>query len=100
MNETAASFIGETDPPEDAEIPSGAEIYWQAFHDLHACRPFGAMGGAGAIPWPVVDAWARRHGVDGAEFEALVTVVTAMDRAFLAWDRERAERERDGNKAR
>ncbi|CAB4142716.1 hypothetical protein UFOVP452_33 [uncultured Caudovirales phage] len=91
----AAELIGDPGPPEDAEIPAGAEVFWRAFDELHGSRPLAPMGGAGAIPWAAIDAWARRHAIEGADFDALQTVVAALDREWMAWDREQAARRRD-----
>src|SRR3546814_6195688 len=69
---------------------SGLRWYWDAFHDLHTCRPYG-FGGPLDIPWSAIDQWARRHGIENDEFDALVTVIRAMDRAWLGLQAKRSE---------
>lgn len=66
----------------------GLEGYYQAFLELHTCRAVGF--GVGAIPWTAIDAYARRHGLEGEEYEDFEDTVRALDNAYLAHQQEKA----------
>lgn len=70
-------------------INRGLEPYYIAFWELSTCR--GAGFGAGPIPWTALDEYARREGWTGERYEDLVDFVRAMDRTFLAYQREQQE---------
>lgn len=57
-------------------------FYWTAFLDLSGDRSVG-MGGAGPIMWASVDAYARRHRIDGDAFDRLLTIIKALDAEYL-----------------
>ncbi|MBK5958118.1 hypothetical protein CCR97_08295 [Rhodoplanes elegans] len=84
--------------PDEPEPLPGAELYLSAFHDLSGDRQYGAMGGAGPIPWLALDRWAGRAGLDGDDFDRLVRMVRAVDAEWLADQAERAEAERQRQK--
>jgi hypothetical protein len=70
--------------PESAEWPEWAGTIVEAFYDLKECRQYGAMGGAGEIPWTAVNEWALRHGIEGEEFSYLKRAIRALDHVYLA----------------
>jgi len=92
-------------------VPPGAEFAWAAFWRLHADRPYLVTGfavpmgatiiepRAGRIPFSAIDAYARRYGVEGSEFDTLEALVGACDAEFMAIEAERA-RERAAQRQR
>lgn len=50
------------------------------------------MGGASAIPFTAIDAWARRYGIEGDGFDEFLRLIRAADGAWLDWRSERRER--------
>ena len=56
-------------------------FYFNAFAELHGCRSAGLS--EGAIPWTALDAYARRHGIAGLEFEDFSYLVRALDDEWL-----------------
>ncbi|HEX2554252.1 MAG TPA: hypothetical protein VHL98_11150 [Microvirga sp.] len=92
----------EGEPPrallEQPEIWPHLAWVWDAFNDLSSDRPFGAMGGAGRIPWSSIDRYAARHGIDDPDaFDRFKRLLGAMDRAYLDHEAERAK-QRDKRK--
>jgi hypothetical protein len=79
-------------------INRGLEPYYVAFWELTTCR--GAGFGAGPIPWTAIDDYATRYGWDGERYEDLVDFVRAMDRTFLAYQREQQEARAAADEAR
>jgi hypothetical protein len=71
-------------PPPEAELPPGVEFYLAAFHELSHDRASG-MGGPGGIPFTAIDAYARRRGIDGEDFDVLLKLLRACDAEFLAY---------------
>ena len=69
--------------PESAEWPEWAGTYIQAFSDLKECRQYGAMGGAGEIPWTAVNDWAQRFGIEGDDFTYLKRAIKTLDSVYL-----------------
>ena len=53
---------------------------WEAFHRLSSSRQV-SMGGAGAIPFEVIDRYAERFGVE--DFETFYHLIAALDGAYL-----------------
>lgn len=49
-----------------------------AFMELSADRH-----GRARIPWTAIDAFARRYGVEGEDFDELVTLVRELDKTYL-----------------
>lgn len=53
-------------------------------------RPFGALGGAGAIPFSSIDRYAARYGIEDLdEFDRFRRMIRAQDRAYLKAEAER-----------
>lgn len=89
--------------PEEAFVPPGAEFAWGAFWRLHGDRQhvtagFAAPMGAtvieprpGRIPFRSIDAYARRYGVIGSEFDRWLALIEAVDKEYLAIETEKAE---------
>lgn len=65
------------------ELHLGLEIYYDAFFDLHTCRPVGM--GLGSIPWSVMKDYALTWGLDEDQMVDLFYYVRAMDKAYLDW---------------
>ena len=76
------------------EIEYGLQLYRRAWRDLHSSRPIG-MAGPGRIPWTAVNEWAKRHGVEGEQFDMLVECVEAQDEAYLAYIQEQKPDKKD-----
>lgn len=60
-----------------------------AFERLSTCRSVGM--GLGPIPWRDIVAYADRVGLDRGEAGALVTIIEAMDRAYLDFHNEKED---------
>jgi hypothetical protein len=60
--------------------------WWEAFHELATCRTW-LVGGTQVWPLSIafdaIDAFARRYGYEGEDFEDLLAVVRALDEVFL-----------------
>lgn len=54
---------------------------WDAFSSLSSDRDLGM--GLGPIPWSSIDRFAIRHRIIGCDFDRLVSLVQAMDGAYL-----------------
>ena len=67
--------------PDEAELPPGAELYWDAFWELSADRPQSGFG-VHAIPFTAIDAYARRYAI--ADFATLVALVRVCDTEFVS----------------
>lgn len=86
------------DRPEDSEVDPRFALYWGAWWDLRNDRSWGQYGGAYAIPFGAIDTWARRYGIDAAEFERLKQLVAAMDGVFIEITAERAREAMESNR--
>lgn len=62
-------------------------FYWNAFFELSTCRLSGLE--RGPILWSAMDAWAARVGLVGDAFERFVSLLSAMDGAYLSYWHER-----------
>lgn len=62
-------------------LGTGLEFYYRAFTDLNTDRALGMA--EGPIRWTAINAYGYRHGYVADEFDRLVDVVQAMDRAYL-----------------
>jgi len=63
-----------------------AKPYWSAWHRLSTDRPFGAMGGAGRIPWSVIAGYVdRRFPRDLEMTERYARILWSMDDIYLQW---------------
>lgn len=58
----------------------GLQLYYRAFTDLHTDRGLGM--GEGPIRWTAINSYGYRHGYVEDEFDRLVDIVQAMDRAY------------------
>ena len=67
---------------------AGDDWYMRAFADLSTTRGMGLA--LGPIPWTAIVAYADRAGLDPECTRALVTIVSAMDRAWLEYHERRA----------
>ncbi|MFC3693129.1 phage tail assembly chaperone [Chenggangzhangella methanolivorans] len=65
----------------EPRLPDALLFYLEAFFDLTNDRAVG-MGGAGAIPFGAIDAWARRYNVSGDAFDRLKDLIGRMDRVW------------------
>ena len=83
--------------PEEAELSEAAIGYWIAWHALTSDRPMGAMGGAGRIPWSVIDRYAERNLFD--DVDQLSRILWAMDDVYLEWMAEQAKARQSANKS-
>jgi hypothetical protein len=79
-------------------IHRGLEPYYVAFWELSTCR--GSGFGAGPIPWLAINEYADREGWAGERYEDLVDFVRALDRTFLAYQREKEKEKADADEAR
>ena len=55
------------------------EFTWRAFQELGTCRPFPAA----AIPWTAIDAFARRHELEGDDYDSFESVIRHLDTTFF-----------------
>jgi hypothetical protein len=59
-------------------------FYWEAWNALRYERAYvGKLGVEMPIQWTAIDAYARRHGIEGLAFDALLKFVSAIDFAYL-----------------
>jgi hypothetical protein len=68
---------------DDDQVAEANVSYWVAWHCLTSDRPMGAMGGAGRIPWSVIDRYAERNLFDDSDHLARILLV--MDDVYLTW---------------
>jgi len=68
---------------DEPALAPGLGWYLDAFAELGSCRPAG-IGNLGPIPWTALDAYARRHGIAGEDFETFAVLIAALDAAWLA----------------
>lgn len=73
----------------------GCGPYWRAWRALRFDRPYGALGGEGPISFLAIDAYARRYGFEGRDFEMLAILIGAMDAEYLKWVGEKAKQEQE-----
>jgi hypothetical protein len=79
------------------ELREDLTVYWRAYDELTTCRQYAGMAGVPLpIPWTAVHEYAIRHRFAGEAFDDLVTIVRAMDEAFLQRSREKLEADGDG----
>ena len=64
------------------KLTLGLAMYWTAFWDLNSCR--GGMGGP--IPWTAIHDYAARQGIEGEQFDSLVSHVRALDAALHEYE--------------
>ena len=69
------------------------EPFFEAFQELSTCRQMTGMGPPGPIPWTAIEQYAARHGFHDDAYFDLLTIVRAMDDAFV---RHLAEKSKDG----
>lgn len=82
VDPSAQAAAQETRAPPEAELPPGADLYWDAFWALTHDRPQTGMG-VHSIPLSAIDSYARRRGIELEEFDALVSLVRACDDEFV-----------------
>jgi len=70
-------------------ILKGLEGYYIAFWELSTDRAVGM--GAGPIPWTAVDMYCKREGIVGEDYDYLLDMIRAMDKVFLAHQKEQAD---------
>ncbi|WP_444849022.1 phage tail assembly chaperone [Methylosinus sp. LW4] len=88
------SAEGETPAPlrDRPELPERLAPLYEAFGALGGDRHLG-VGGAGAIPFLAIDAYARRYRIEDADqFRRFHVLLTRMDAAYLEWAAERARK--------
>lgn len=71
---------------EAPELLPGLEFAFNAFFELNGDRQSGF--GVGRIPWHVLDAYGRRHGLADDELEDFTHHLQEMDSEFLAYNEE------------
>lgn len=69
------------------ELLPGLEIYYHAFLNLTTDRTFGMA--EGPIPWSAMDRYARRHGIEGFDFDRFVVIMRIMDTAYSDYQESR-----------
>lgn len=69
----------------------GLDLFWHAFLDLNEDRAAGV--GLQPIAWSSVVGYCVAYGIEGDLAEDVIHHVRALDRAFLDYHREKAERE-------
>lgn len=80
----AAFLKAKTIPPDDATVPEWAGATWRAFWRLQFDRQITGMGPPAPIAFATIDAYARRYGIVGEDFEVFHRLIVAMDGEFLA----------------
>lgn len=65
------------------EIAPGDDFYLRAFNNLGTCRQIGMS--VGPIPWDRCIDYAERAGLEPDLIDAFVSVIRAMDAAYLDW---------------
>jgi hypothetical protein len=68
--------------PPEAELPSGAEYLYEAFWQCSTDRPQSGFG-VHQIPFSAIDRYATRYGIEGEEFDLLLSSVRALDEEFV-----------------
>lgn len=77
------------------ELRADLVVYWEAFQELSTCRGYAGMGGVPTeIPWTAINEYAIRHRFAGDAFDDLVSIVRAVDRAFI---KHAASKKSEGN---
>lgn len=79
-------------------ILKGLEGYYIAFWELSTDRQQGM--GCGPIPWSSIDRWCDREGLVGEDYDYLLDMIRAMDRTFLAYQKERSDEDAAAAEAR
>ncbi len=69
--------------PQDAEWPSGSEVYREALTALAPSRNVVGMGGFLPIPFEAYDLYARRKGIKGQDFDVFHAIMRALDDVCL-----------------
>lgn len=78
-------------PREPTTVQPGLMFYWIAFWDLMSCRSVGM--GEGPIPWTAVDAYSRRHSLEGQDFEDLWHIIRRLDAHYMKFRAQQREQE-------
>lgn len=68
-------------------------FYLSSWRLLSDDRAFNGMGGIGAIPYPAISAFARDHGICGAELTVFHRLIKAIDAEYLNWAIEKQKQE-------
>lgn len=63
---------------------------WEAFAVLSDDRPLG-FAAPGRIPWSAMDRFARRHDIEGPDFDDFVVLIRALDSAWIEEMRRRSK---------
>lgn len=77
----------ESEPP-NPEL--GEDFFFEAFWSLHTTRNLGM--GMGPIPWDKIVEYGFFHELDRDMLHAFVSIIRAMDNAYLEWQAEQADR--------
>lgn len=83
-------------PKKEKEAPElfqGLELYLMAFMELTSCRALG-HGAIGPIPWLALQRYSEVFELHGEQREDLFYFVQRMDKAYLDWQTEEAEKAR------
>ncbi len=70
-------------------------LYWEAWDALRFDRQYGAYGGQTPIPYLVIRAYAKDHGIVGEDLQLFRSFMTAIDAEWLNFV---AERDKKGGK--
>lgn len=65
------------------ELLPGLDLYYEAFVQLTTCRTYDLDGKPYPIPWTAIQAYGERYRFKGKDFDQLVDMVRALDRATL-----------------
>src|SRR5690606_11766519 len=76
---------------EEPQLLPGDEFYVEAFWELCSER----LMPMGQIPWRSIVEYGRHKSLDDDILPVFHTVVREMDRAYLRWQAEQADRQRD-----
>lgn len=77
------------------EVALGNDFVWTAFCELSLERPETMSGKLPPIPFLSIDAYARRYGIEGDDWDSFFAIIRRTDHAF----RREANKEKpaDGN---
>ncbi len=70
-------------------------LYLRAWRVLRYDRQYDAFGGQSQITFRAIDAYARRYGIQGDDFDTLLRAVTALDREWLEHVAEQQDKAKD-----
>lgn len=92
--EADAAGLGDAVQPPAEDAVEDLGVYLTAFSRLMHDRQYGAFGGATAISYLAVSAYARDFGITGEDYDVFLRLMSELDQEYL----EHLERSRPAEK--